>query len=318
MFAITKPSESAINNAAKALIGGALVGIPTETVYGLAADAENEAAVARIYSVKGRPQDHPVIVHIGSVDYLTRWAINIPDYALKLAKEYWPGPMTLILERSKMARDFITGGQETIGLRIPDHQTALAILEEFHQLGGNGIAAPSANRFGAVSPTNAEAVQAELGKFLDSPRDLIMNGGQSLVGVESTIIDCTGESPSILRPGAISKEMITTTTGLNTKPNNKTNIRVSGSLEQHYSPRAKISLGGKVSTGDGFIALFDIETPKGGERLASPMTAEEFARTLYLAFREADKRGLERIVVIPPEGEGLAIAIRDRLTRAAR
>ena len=318
MLSITNPSEIAINNAAKALIGGALVGIPTETVYGLAADAENPEAVARIYSVKGRPQDHPVIVHIGSVDYLNKWAINIPDYALKLAKEYWPGPMTLILERSELAKDFITGRQETIGLRVPAHITALALLKEFHKLGGNGIAAPSANRFGAVSPTNAEAVQSELGQFLDASQDLIINGGQSLVGVESTIIDCTSKFPMILRPGAITEEMVMVTTGLNTTLDNQPTIRVSGSLEQHYSPKAKISLGGNVSMGDGFIALIGLDTPEGGERLASPKTTEEFARTLYAALREADKRGIERIVVIPPEGDGIAIAIRDRLTRAAR
>ena len=318
MFSITKPSESAIDSAAKALIGGALVGIPTETVYGLAADAENEAAVARIYSVKGRPQDHPVIVHIGSVDYLNKWAINVPDYAWELAKEYWPGPMTLILERSKIANDFITGGQETVGLRVPAHLTTLALLEEFHKLGGNGVAAPSANRFGAVSPTNAEAVQSELGEFLDSSKDLIMDGGQSLVGVESTIIDCTGEFPSILRPGAISEEMIAATTRLKTKLEYQPKIRVSGSLDQHYSPKAKIFLAGKVSFGDGFIALDVLETPEGAVRLASPRNVEEFARTLYSALREGDKRGINRIVVIPPNGEGLATAIRDRLTRAAR
>ena len=318
MFAITNPSESAINNAAKALIGGALVGIPTETVYGLAADAENPEAVARIYSVKGRPQDHPVIVHIGSADYLNKWAINIPDYALKLAKQYWPGPMTLILERSKIAKNFITGGQKTVGLRVPAHLTTLALLEEFNKLGGNGIAAPSANRFGAVSPTNAEAVQSELGEFLDQSRDLIIDGGQSLVGVESTIIDCTGEFPTILRPGAISIEMIFGTTGFISKPNIDSKIRVSGSLEQHYSPKAKILLGGLVALGSGFIALIEIDTPVGSVRLASPQTLEEFARILYSALREADARGIREIVVIPPDGDGIAIAIRDRLARAAR
>ena len=318
MFAITNPTASAINSAAKALIGGALVGIPTETVYGLAADAENEAAVARIYSVKGRPQDHPVIVHIGSVDYLNKWAINIPGYALKLAKEYWPGPMTLILERSEIAKDFITGGQGTVGLRVPAHVTTLALLKEFHKLGGNGIAAPSANQFGAVSPTNAEAVQSELGESLDQLRDLIIDGGQSLVGVESTIIDCTGEFPTILRPGAITEEMIVAITILDVKVTKQPKIRVSGSLDQHYSPKAKIFLNGDVSLGDGFVALDVLDTPEGAVRLASPRTLEEFARTLYTAFRESDKKGINRIVVIPPQGDGLAIAIRDRLTRAAR
>jgi L-threonylcarbamoyladenylate synthase len=318
MFTISNPGESDITSAAKALISGALVGIPTETVYGLAADAENEAAVARIYAVKGRPQDHPVIVHIGSMDQLNKWANNIPDYALKLAKEYWPGPMTLILERSEIAKDFITGGQETVGLRVPAHTTTLALLEEFQKLGGNGIAAPSANRFGAVSPTNAEAVQSEIGEFLNASRDLIIDGGQSLVGVESTIIDCTEEFPIILRPGAISIEMIFGTTGLISKPNIDSKIRVSGSLDQHYSPKAKILLSGKAYVGDGFIALKVFDTPEGAVRLASPETLEEFARTLYSALREGDKRGINRIVIIPPEGDGLAIAIRDRLTRAAR
>jgi len=318
MFAITNPSPSAINSAAKALIGGALVGIPTETVYGLAADAENEAAVARIYSVKGRPQNHPVIVHIGSLDYLNKWAIKIPGYALKLAKQYWPGPMTLILERSELAKDFITGGQETVGLRVPAHATTLALLEEFHELGGNGIAAPSANRFGAVSPTDAEAVQSELGEFLDASLDVIIEGAKSLVGVESTIIDCTSKFPMILRPGAITEEMIAATTNLNAKLNNQSKIRVSGSLDQHYSPKAKILLSGKASVGDGFIALKVFDTPEGAVRLASPKTLEEYARILYAVLREADKRGINRIVVIPPEGNGLAIAIRDRLARAAR
>ena len=191
-------------------------------------------------------------------------------------------------------------------------------LEKFHQFGGNGIAAPSGNRFGAVSPTNAEAVQSELGEFLDESRDLIIDGGQSLVGVESTIIDCTSEFPRILRPGANSIEMIFGTTGLMSKPNIDSKIRVSGSLEHHYSPKAKILLNGKVGLGEGFIALDYVVTPEGAVRLASPTTLEEYARILYATLREADKRGINRIVVISPEGDGLAIAIRDRLARAAR
>ena len=318
MFAITNPTASAINSAAKALIGGALVGIPTETVYGLAADAENEAAVARIYSVKGRPQDHPVIVHIGSVDYLNKWAINIPDYALKLAKEYWPGPMTLILERSEIAKNFITGGQNTVGLRVPAHLTTLAILEDFHKLGGNGLAAPSANRFGAVSPTNAEAVQSELGEFLDASQDLIIDGGQSLVGVESTIIDCTGRFPKSLRPGSISLEMIAGTTELKAMFNGKSNIRVSGLLEKHYSPDAEVVINQKANPGDGFIALSKFKTPDGCFRLISANSIEDFAHSLYQGLRDADARCIKRIVVIPPEGGGIALAIRDRLIRASK
>lgn len=318
MFTITAPNPRVISGAAKALIDGALVGIPTETVYGLAADAENQEAVARIYSVKGRPQDHPVIVHIGSFDYLKKWAINVPDYALKLAMEFWPGPMTLILERNNLAKDFITGGQDSVGLRVPNHLTTLALLEEFHKLGGNGIAAPSANRFGAVSPTNAKAVQSELGQFLDPSRDLILDGGQSSVGVESTIIDCTGVAPRILRPGAITQEMIAGVSGLKVDAIEESLIRVSGSLEQHYSPKAELSIGGEVFTGDGFIALKKVVTPIGGFRLASPDTLEDFASCLYSALRMADEKNISRIVIIPPEGEGLAIAIRDRIARAAR
>jgi L-threonylcarbamoyladenylate synthase len=311
-------NQESIKNAAKNLSLGALIGIPTETVYGLAADAENELAVARIYSVKGRPSNHPVIVHIESIDYIFKWAINVPIYALKLAQKYWPGPMTLILERSHVAKDFITGGQNTIGIRVPAHATTLALLREFHNLGGNGIAAPSANRFGSVSPTNAESVKIELGKFLDPTRDMIINGGQCSVGIESTIIDCTDVFPKILRPGAISTEMILSTSGLEATNISTSSIRVPGTLDQHYSPKARITLSGKVALGDGFIALKSIKTPNGGVRIASPENLAEFARILYAAFREADYLGIKKIVVIPPEGGGLAIAIRDRLARAAR
>jgi L-threonylcarbamoyladenylate synthase len=226
--------------------------------------------------------------------------------------------MTLILERSHVAKDFITGGQNTIGIRVPAHATTLALLREFHNLGGNGIAAPSANRFGSVSPTNAESVKIELGKFLDPTRDMIINGGQCSVGIESTIIDCTDVFPKILRPGAISTEMILSTSGLEATNISTSSIRVPGTLDQHYSPKARITLSGKVALGDGFIALKSIKTPNGGVRIASPENLAEFARILYAAFREADYLGIKKIVVIPPEGGGLAIAIRDRLARAAR
>lgn len=294
------------------------MGVPTETVYGLAADAENEEAVARIYSVKGRPNNHPVIVHIQSQDYIGKWAINVPIYALQLAQKYWPGPMTLILERGQIAKDFITGGQNTIGIRVPAHATTLALLREFHKLGCNGIAAPSANRFGSVSPTNAEAVKIELGKYLDPARDMIIDGGECTVGIESTIIDCTDVFPKILRPGAISREMISSASGLEVTKVITSKIRVPGTMDQHYSPKARITLSGKVELGDGFIALKRIETPNGGVRIASPESLDEFARILYAAFREADYLGIKKVVVIPPEGDGLAIAIRDRLARAAR
>jgi L-threonylcarbamoyladenylate synthase len=307
-----------IISAAKALRAGALVGIPTETVYGLAADATNAEAVARIYSVKGRPVDHPLIVHIPSLDLLGDWAAEIPNYAIALARDFWPGPMTLILRRSELAMDFVTGGQDTVGVRVPAHPLALALLTAFNTLGGKGLAAPSANRFGQVSPTSAEAVEEEIGEYLEPGRDLILDGGISMVGVESTIIDCTGDIPRILRPGAITAEMIEASTGLavDWTPVDEL-IRVSGSLDSHYSPKAKVVLDAIAEPGEGFIAFASITTPRGAIRLAAPATVEQYARDLYAALRTADAKGLSTVAVLQPEGEGLAAAIRDRLKRAA-
>jgi len=305
-------------DAARALKAGALVAFPTETVYGLGADAQNADAVARIYSVKGRPADHPLIVHIDSIDRMGDWSSDIPEYAIKLARDYWPGPMTLVLKRSDIAKDFITGGQETVGLRVPAHPLALGLLGAFVKEGGLGIAAPSANRFGAVSPTTADAVQEELEQYM-ADTDLILDGGASLVGVESTIIDCTSDAPKILRLGAITKEMIEETTRLTVaEPSaEKPEIRVSGSLESHYSPKAKVLLDVVAEAGDGLIAPDQIPTPNGVIRLMAPSTIEQYARDLYRALRLADQKGLEVVVVLQPGGDGLAAAIRDRLQRAA-
>ena len=306
-----------IANAAQTLKDGALVAFPTETVYGLGADATSAKAVARIYEVKGRPADHPLIVHIASMDSIGDWAIDIPEYAIKLARDYWPGPMTLILKRSELAQDFITGNQNTVGLRVPAQPIALALLKEFAKLGGKGIAAPSANRFGAVSPTTAAAVMDELIPFLNIDVDRILDGGPCLVGVESTIIDCTKPAPQILRPGAITKEMIEETTGLAVVSEEKTEIRVSGALDSHYSPKAQVVINAMAESGEGFIALATITTPNGAIRLAAPNTVEQYARDLYAALREGDARDLTKIAVILPEGDGLAEAIRDRITKAA-
>ena len=306
-----------IANAAQTLKDGALVAFPTETVYGLGADATSAKAVARIYEVKGRPADHPLIVHIASMDSIGDWAIDIPEYAIKLARDYWPGPMTLILKRSELAQDFITGNQNTVGLRVPAQPIALALLKEFAKLGGKGIAAPSANRFGAVSPTTAAAVMDELIPFLNIDVDRILDGGPCLVGVESTIIDCTKPAPQILRPGAITKEMIEETTGLAVVSEEKTEIRVSGALDSHYSPKAQVVINAMAESGEGFIALATITTPNGAIRLAAPNTVEQYARDLYAALREGDARELTKIAVILPEGDGLAEAIRDRITKAA-
>jgi len=305
-----------MRDAAATLAAGNLVAFPTETVYGLGADACNADAVARIYGVKGRPSDHPLIVHVSSMQRMGDWAEEIPEYAIKLARDFWPGPMTLVLKRSSLAQDFITGGQETVGVRVPDHVVALALLEAFENAGGKGIAAPSANRFGQVSPTTAAAVAEELGEFLDL-KDQIIDGGACAVGVESTIIDCTGDTPRILRPGAITMDMIERSTGIDCLSATDKLIRVSGSLENHYSPAAIVLLDRQPIAGQGFIALANISTPSGVIRLASPADVDEFAQVLYEALRKADAHALTEVVVVQPIGDGIEIAIRDRLARAA-
>ena len=302
---------------AQALKNGALVAFPTETVYGLGADASNKKAVARIYEVKGRPEDHPLILHIASVDEIDYWAEDISDYAIALARSFWPGPMTLIFKRSDAAKDFVTGEQDTVGLRVPDHSLALGLLQECKKIGVHAIAAPSANRFGHVSPTTAVAVQEEIGAYL-SEQDLILDGGPAQVGLESTIIDCTGDAPRILRPGAITKAMIEEATGMKVSEENTSEIRVSGSLEKHYAPNAQILLDVQPSQGQGFIATAEVATPTGAIRLASPANTDEYARVLYSALRDGDAQGLKSIAVIQPSGDGLAIAIRDRLMRASK
>ena len=313
---VSRCTADAMSNAAASIAQGHLVAFPTETVYGLGADASNADAVAKIYAAKGRPADHPLIVHISSMDGIGYWADEISEYAIALARTFWPGPMTLICKRTDAAKDFITGGQETVGLRVPDHLVALALLEAAQQIGVRGIAAPSANRFGHVSPTTAEAVREELSNYL-SPGDAILDGGPSQVGVESTIIDCTGSNPHILRPGAITQAMIEEVTGLKVT-DGAHEIRVSGSLENHYAPEAMVALDTTPQPGDGYIAMSDKPTPAGVIRLASPQSVEEYARILYSSLRDADSQKIARICIDQPQGDGLAIAICDRLQRAAR
>jgi L-threonylcarbamoyladenylate synthase len=316
-------SASAMADAAANLLAGGLVAFPTETVYGLGADACNADAVARIYSVKGRPADHPLIVHIASMDGLGDWADDVLEYAISLARDFWPGPMTLVVKRSELAGDFVTGGQNTVGVRVPNHPVALGLLEAYVRAGGKGVAAPSANRFGHVSPTTAQAVRDELGDYL-ADCDQILDGGPCDVGVESTIIDCTGDTPKILRPGAITAQMISDSTGLDVvgqTPDgavvDSSAIRVSGSLEAHYAPAATVVLDQSPIAGQGFIAMADVVAGEDVVRLAAPKTDEEFARVLYSALRAADEQGLETVVVTQHVGDGIAVAIRDRLKRAA-
>jgi len=321
-------------DAAANLLAGGLVAFPTETVYGLGADACNAEAVARVYAAKGRPVDHPLIVHVASMDGLGDWADDVPAYAISLARDFWPGPMTLVVKRSDLAADFVTGGQDTVGVRVPNHPVALGLLEAFARAGGKGVAAPSANRFGNVSPTTAQAVSDELHNYL-ADGDLILDGGPCDVGVESTIIDCTGDVPKILRPGAITAQMISESTGLsvggkfvytdddlpgisvNGEAVDSNAIRVSGSLEAHYAPAATVVLDQSPVAGQGFIAMADVVAGEGVVRLAAPKTHDEFARVLYSALRAADEQGLATVVVAQPAGDGIAVAIRDRLKRAA-
>ena len=315
---LSKCSANTMADGAANLLAGGLVAFPTETVYGLGADACNANAVARIYSVKGRPADHPLIVHVASMDGLGDWADDVPGYSISLARDFWPGPMTLVVKRSELAGDFVTGGQDTVGVRVPNHPVALGLLEAFERAGGKGVAAPSANRFGNVSPTTAQAVSDELGDYL-ADSDQILDGGPCDVGVESTIIDCTGDVPKILRPGAITAQMITESTELEVVGVvEESAIRVSGSLEAHYAPAATVVLDQSPVAGQGFIAMADVVANVGVVRLAAPKTNEEFARVLYSALRAADEQGLETVVVEQPAGDGIAVAIRDRLKRASR
>ena len=313
---ISQCSLNVLRQSAEKLIQGNLVAFPTETVYGIGADAMNKDAVARMYQVKNRPAGHPVIVHIAELNDVDYWAKDVPEYAINLMRDFWPGPMTLLLKRREVAGDFLTGAQEIVGLRIPANSLALGLLNEFKAVGGKGIAAPSANRYGAVSPTTAEAVSQELSEYL-LPDDQILDGGPCLVGVESTIIDCSSDNPMILRPGSVSAEMIEESTGIILAEAGEKKIRTSGSDKQHYAPKAKVIIDGQSQSGEGLIAMSDVATPEGVIRLAEPKSIEEYARALYAALRQGDSQNLESIRIIPPDGQGLAVAIRDRINRAA-
>ena len=322
MSIISDCTATAIKNAAATLVNGDLVAFPTETVYGLGADATNKDAIARIYKVKGRPVGHPLIVHISSMVNLDKWARDIPEYALKLAKAFWPGPMTLILPRTDLAKDFITGGQDNVGIRVPSHTLAIALLQEFEDQGGLGVAAPSANRFGKVSPTTAAAVQNEIAAFMKKS-DVIIDGGPSKIGIESSIIDCTTKYPVILRPGAITVKMIARKLSLeipnlNSITTSKAiHIKAPGNLISHYSPDAQVILNGIPKSGDGFIALRNVITPKGVIRLSSPANKKEFASTLYAALRSADELRIKKVFVTTPDQTGIGAGIIDRLIKAS-
>ena len=314
---------TAVDAAVSALNAGGLIGFPTETVYGLAAVAENEKAVRRIYEVKGRPLDHPVIVHIGTFEEIDYWAKEISSQARTLAKTFWPGPLTLIVKRAEPAGDWLTGGQETVALRMPAHPVALEILRKL----GKGLAAPSANKFGSVSPTSALHVLQDLSKSLDALRDAVIDGGSCEVGVESTIVDCTSSKPKVLRPGAITQSQIDDVLE-QTSDNQPVNaIKAPGLLASHYAPKAKVLLANdfeevqelarNISGLFGFIATEKLPTPTGSLRLSMPKDNEDYAKELYDALRNGDDQGLQNIIAVLPEGDDIAIAIRDRLAKAA-
>jgi len=311
-------TQDSIKKAAVALKNGHLVAFPTETVYGLGGDATNADAVSNIYRVKSRPARNPLIVHVSSVQQIHNWVAEIPEYALKLASKFCPGPLTLILKGNEIAREFLTGGQSSIGIRVPKNACAQLLLTEFESLGGIGVAAPSANMYKSISPTCAKDVWTEIGLRL-SHDDTILDGGLCELGIESTIVNCLGETPKILRPGWVTLEAINQLLGSNSIGYKEDTLTLfPGSELSHYLPKTPVVINEPVQPGDGLIALSDFQTPAGVERLSSPDSLEQFATSLYSSFRRADELNLKRIVVILNETNGIGVAILDRVTKASR
>lgn len=308
------PSAPTIAEAVAILQGGGLLAIPTETVYGLAADARNADAVARIFTLKGRPADHPLIVHIAGADQIGAWAATVPDVAHQLAARFWPGPLTLILTKRADVPDAVTGGQDTVGLRSPDHALTLELLRAF----GGGLAAPSANRFGRISPTSAGHVRDEFGE--NTPP--ILDGGSCPVGIESTIVDLSQSPPRILREGHIRREQL-----LPFLPDLQSGLvtaspRVSGSLDAHYAPRTPMRMLTRerlveAATGDPDCVLLTLESlPSGTQGLSLPINPEAYAHGLYAALRQLDSRNAARILIEQPPSGPDWLAVNDRIKRA--
>jgi L-threonylcarbamoyladenylate synthase len=310
-----------IHRAVEILRRGGVIALPTETVYGLAANAEDELAVRRIFAIKGRPATHPLIVHLPDAEALPQWARHVPDEARRLAAAFWPGPLTLVLPRTSRATDAVTGGQDTVALRVPNHPVALAVLRAL----GGGLAAPSANRFGRVSPTTAEHVRADLGDELE----LILDGGPCMVGVESTIVDLSSGKPAILRPGGLPAEELERVLGHPVPVNMESSVRVSGSLASHYAPRVGVVLvepSEAVPRAEslrlqglqvGVLGPASLSLPRDLQRFDIPEDAAGAARLLYMRLREADLAGLDVLIACLPPAQGLGLAVRDRLSRAA-
>jgi len=305
-----------VRRAAEILKRGGLVAFPTETVYGLGADASSKDAVTRLYAAKRRPLDHPVIVHFADADLAFSWARDVPQAAKQLAAKFWPGPLTLILKKSVKTGDFVTGGQDSVGVRVPSHPVAQELLRAF----GGGIAAPSANRFGQISPTTAAHVREDLGKDVE----LVLDGGPSEVGIESTIVDLSSGDPALLRPGKISAVDLEAALGSPVLARQSDSPRHSGGLERHYAPRTPArlvpthELDKEIARLKDKIAVLAFSRPD--ERvdywLRMPREPQAYAQKLYAALRELDSARCEMILIeAPPESPEWA-GVRDRLVRA--
>ena len=315
-------TDADITRAVDALRRGRLVAFPTETVYGLGADAAHPDALARLYAVKGRPAEHPVIVHVAEPVQLAEWAADVPRAARLLADALWPGPLTLVVPRAARVPDGITGGGDTVGLRVPDQPVALALLRAF----GGGIAAPSANRFGHVSPTTAADVRADLG----DDADVVLDDGPCRVGVESTIVDCTGDELVILRPGGVTRERIEEVSGRPAAIARDSPVRAPGTLKSHYAPDATVLLVDRDGLPDRAAALVAAgqrvavlaeepcpSLPAGVIVLDPPADVDDYARVLYARLHEVDRQGVDVLLAVPPRDTGLGTAVADRLRRAA-
>ena len=315
-------TDADISGAVETLRRGGLVAFPTETVYGLGADADNAAALARLYTVKGRPGEHPVIVHVGAVAQLNEWAADVPAAARRLADALWPGPLTLVVRRAARVLDGVTGGGDTVGVRVPDQPVALALLRAF----GGGIAAPSANRFGHVSPTTAEDVRADLGDDVD----VVLDDGPCTVGVESTIVVCAGDELVILRPGGVTRELVEEVSGRKVGVRRDGLTRAPGTLKSHYAPEATVLVVDRddlarratdLLAADQRVAVLAPgpapPLPADVIVLDGPADSDEYARVLYARLREVDRRGVDVLLAVPPPDAGVGVAVRDRLRRAA-
>jgi L-threonylcarbamoyladenylate synthase len=307
-----------VKRAAGILARGGLVAFPTETVYGLGADASNPAAMARLYAAKGRPADHPVIVHFADAARAFSWAREVPESAHRLAARFWPGPLTLILKRAPQVGDFVTGGQDSVGLRVPSHPLALELLEAC----GGGLAAPSANRYGRVSPTTAAHVDADLG----SDVDMVLDGGPCGVGIESTIVDLSRGRPVLLRPGGVSQADLEAALGAPVEAPDAAAPRVSGALPSHYAPRTPARLIATEALDAAIgqfgvraaVLAFSVPDDRIDFWLRMPRDPQAYAQKLYGALRELDGTGSEILLIESPSDAPEWRAVLDRLRRAAR